>query len=513
MIRNSATLARRTVTATGAATLIAVSLVGSAPFASAATTNWGNGTVGVPMNITISGLTQGGTESDSCGNLQLTLVPSINGIAQTPVVANAASGSATFVWSPASTGTATFVTTSTGLGGCDPVSSTGSVTISSVGTTTTIAAPNNARVGTATQITVNVQSTSPSAYSPKGQVVVKDINGAVVQTMNLTDGPGTGQSYAYWWWTPQTAGSYTFQATYVPAGGTFATASTSAQDVVIATPSGNTISLTAPPSMNVGTPVTLTATVYPATLQGSVGFTVNGAWITGFIPLVNGVATTQWTPTAPGQVTLGASYTTPQGGSGSTTDVVTVQAGPAQQDAITLVQPGWGPWAPNGTYTLGNGSNFTFQASSLSGAPVTLSETGPCGVSGLTINVPVGSGTCNLQATSTGGRGYAPVTYGYTINAIPGAQTAILAAPPSGKYKVGRSLVLESPQQQDTSAGQNIEWTVKKATRANCKLQYPSSGAVTLKLIKKGKCNVVGTAPGVPGQWQPFKTARNYVGR
>lgn len=504
---------RRTAGVSAAVAMVAIGLWGAVPTAHAATTNWGNGTVGVPMKITITGLTQGGIESDSCGNAQLTLVPSINGVAQTPVVANAANGSATFLWSPASTGSATFVTTSTGLGGCDPVSSPSAVTISSVGTTTTIAAPNNARVGTATQITVNVQSTSPSAYSPKGQVVVKDINGAVVQTMGLTDGPGTGQSYAYWWWTPQTAGSYTFQATYVPVGGTYATASTSAQDVVIATPSGNTISLTAPPTLNVGTPVTLTATVYPASLQGSVGFTVNGAWITSSIPLVNGVATAQWTPTAPGQVTLGASYTTPQGGSGSTTDVVNVQAGPAQQDAITLVQPGWGPWAPNGTYTLGNGSNFTFQASSLSGSPVTLTETGPCGVSGLTINVPVGSGTCNVQATSAGGRGYAPVTYGYTVNLIPGVQTASLSAPPSGRYKVGRSLVLESPQQQDTNAGQNIEWTIKKATRSNCKLQYPASGAVTLKLLNKGKCHVVGTAPGVPGQWQPFKTAHIYTGR
>lgn len=488
--------------AAAALALVGLGLAGAAPASATGASGWGNGTVGVPMNVTATGI---------CNSAQLTIqVEYANGqtFSSAPVYADI-NGNANIVFTPPQAGTIT----SAIIGStCDPYT-LGSVSIANVATTTTVNAPNNAKVGTATQITVTVQSASPSTYSPQGTVVVKDINGATVQTMGLTNGPGTGQAYAYWWWTPQTAGSYTFQATYQPASGTFANSSVSPQDVVVATPSGNTISLSAPPSLNVGTPVTLTASVYPASVQGSVGFTVNGAWITGSIPLVNGVATTQWTPTAPGQVTLGASYTTPQGGSGSTTDVVTVQAGPAQQDAITLVQPGWGPWAPNGTYTLGNGSNFTFQASSLSGSPVTLSETGPCGVSGLTINVPTGSGACNVQATSAGGRGYAPVTYGYTVNLIPGVQTAVLAAPPSGSYKLGRSLVLESPQQQDTNAGQNVEWTVKKATRANCTLQYPSSGAVTLKLLKKGKCNVVGTAPGVPGQWQPFKTARNYVGR
>ncbi len=128
-------------------------------------------------------------------------------------------------------------------------------------------------------------------------------------------------------------------------------------------------------------------------------------------------------------MTLGASYTTNQGGSGSTTDRVTIVAGPTQTDVISLVQPGWGPWNPNGTYTLGNGSSFAFQASTLSGAAVTLSESGPCQVSGLTITIDTGSGQCNLVATSPGGNGYRGVQQGYTVSIIPGNQTAALAAP------------------------------------------------------------------------------------
>jgi hypothetical protein len=265
--------------------------------------------------------------------------------------------------------------------------------------------------------------------------------------------------------------------------------------------------------MTQGVPVTLTATVYPQSIQGSVGFTVNGAPISASIPLVNGVANYTWTPNVVGQVTIGASYTTNQGGSGSTSDKANVIAGPVATDAITLVQPGWGPWTPNGSYTLGNGSSFTFQASTLSGAPVTLSETGPCVVSGLTITVNQGAGSCNVVASSPGANGYAAVKTGYTVNLIPGVQQAPLNAPPSGSFKVGRVIVLETPSQQNTSAGQNINWKVKKGGKAVCKLLYPNDGSVTLRIAKRGSCTVLGTAAAVPGQWQQFQTARNYTGR
>lgn len=498
---------RALIAAASGLAIAGASLTVAAPAAQAGVTGFVSGPVGVPQTIVVDGLTENDFGQSNC-----TMVPTINGVQQSSVdgpftSGGQATGSATFTWTPLTTGAATFT-----LSNCSGLSSPGAVTISPVTTTTTISAPNNAKVGTATKITVTVQSASPSSYQPTGTVVVKDATGATLQTMGLTPGPGSGQSYAYYWWTPTTTGQYIIQATYQPASA-MASGSTSAQDVIQATPSGGTISLSAPPTMTQGVPVTLTATIAPANTQGTVGFTLNGAPISAAIPIVNGVATFQWTPSVAGQVTLGASYTTNAGGSGSTTDVVTISNAPAQSDAITLVQPGWGPWTPNGTYTLGNGSNFTFQASTLSGAPVTLTETGPCQVGGLTIQVPTGSGVCNLQASSPGGNGYAPVTYGYTVNLIPGVQSANVAAPPSGRFKVGRVLVLESPGQVDTNAGQNIGWKIKKKGRKFCKLNYPNNGSVTLRITGKGTCTAVGSAPGVAGQWQPFKTVRKYTGR
>lgn len=389
------------------------------------------------------------------------------------------------------------------------------LTVGTIGTSTTISAPNTAKVGTPTQITVTVTSAGGSQYNPPGQVVVRDATGATITTMGLTNGPGAGQAYAYWRWSPPSANTYTFIATYVPAQGAHTSASTSVQDAIVASATGGTISLTAPPTMTQGVPVTLTATLAPITTQGTVGFTLNGAPISAAVPIVNGVATFQWTPNVAGQVTLGASYTTNAGGSGSTSDVVTISGAPAQTDQITLVQPGWGAWAPNGAYPMGNGSNFTFQASTLSGAPVTLAITGPCIVTGLNLQVNQGNGQCNMTASSPGGNGYAPVTYGYTIPLVPGIQTADISAPPSGRFKVGRVLVLESPGKTDTNAGQNIGWKVQKKGqgRKHCKLLYPDNGSVTLRIKGKGECTVVGTAPGVAGEWQKFRTVRKYRGR
>jgi hypothetical protein len=241
-----------------------------------------------------------------------------------------------------------------------------------------------------------------------------------------------------------------------------------------------------------------------------VGFTFNGQPISASIQIINGSASMQWTPTAAGAAVLGASYTTNGGASGSTTDKVNIVSGPTQQDIITLTQPGWGTWAPNGQYRLPNGSSTTMTASTLSGSPVTLSETGPCSVSGLTITVPVSSGQCNVQASSPGGRGYAPVSYGYTVLPTVGNQTAIISAPLSGKLTKGRSYVLESPGQINTNAGQNISWTITQGKNTTCKLAYPSNGSVTIKMLKSGVCNIRGTAPGVPDQWNPYVVTRSY---
>lgn len=479
--------------------LIGGALVASAPVAQADTPIGGcsisgnsNGPVGVPQQLTVQ----------DCQNFGVVGI-GYNGApaSQTINIFQGVGTNSIATWTPLAAGTASLF-----LGSVIYTQSL----ISQVSTTSTVSAANNAQIGVATRITVTVQSASPSSYSPTGQVVVRDGNGALLQTMGLTPGPGNGQAFAYYWWTPTVVGSFTFQATYN--ADVNATGSVSPPDVVVATPSGNPITLTNPAQMTQGVPVTLTATVTPRSIQGSAGFTLNGNPISASIPFVNGVANFTWTPNVVGQVTLGANFTTNQGGTGSTTNSVNIISGPVSSDTITLVQPGWGNWVNGGSYNMGNGSNFTFQASTLSGAAVTLSETGPCTISGLTLQVNAGAGVCNMRANSQGGNGYAGVTYNYTINLVPGTQVATFSAPPTGRYRVGRVLVLESPAQGDTNAGQNISWDVTAGAGA-CRILYPSSGAVTLRILRPRRCTVIGSAPGVPGQWNAFRTARQYTGR
>ncbi len=469
----------------------------ASPASAASVSGYGSGPVGAPQQINVTG-------AQGCGAMTFTAVYQNSSQQSVPSVFPDANGNATIYWSPNAAG----AVTSASIGStCTPID-LGSANISKVGTLTTIAAPNVAVVGQATMITVNVQSASPSAYSPTGHVTVRDGNGNVVTGFGLTPN-GTATSFAYWYWTPPASGSYVFQATYD--GDSNANGSTSAQDVVSASPSGNTITLVVPGTLTVGIPTNLKATFVPTTIQGSVGFTFNGAPISASVPIVNGQANFQWTPTVAGAAVLGASYMTNGGASGSTSDKVNIVAGPAQQDVITLTQPGWGTWAPNGQYNLPNGTSTTMTATTLSGSPVVLTETGPCSITNrLTIVVNVGSGQCNIQASSTGGKGYSAVTYGYTVNAIPGTQTAILSAPNSGNLTKGRTYVIEAPGQVDTNAGQNISWKITSGKNSVCKLSYPSDGSVKLKMVNKGTCNIKGTAPGVPGQWNAYSVTRSY---
>lgn len=485
--------------AVGALVLGTIGLAAAPAQAAGTVTGFGNGTVGVPQQISVGGYL-------GCQSATLS-VTYANGSTYTSNTATLdGNGNASFTWTPPIAGS---ITSASLLSLCTPTS-LGSATISGTTTTTYFQAPNVAKVGVASKVTIIVQAASPSTYNPTGQVVVKDGNGNTVVTMGLTPGPGTGQAYAYWWWTPAAAGSYVFQATY--GGDSNAGGSTSPQDLISASASGGTISLAAPSQLTVGVPVTLVASLVPNTLQGSVGFTLNNQPISPSVPIVNGQASFTWKPTTPGAAVLGANYTTNGGATGSTTDQVTIVAGPVQSDVITLTQPGYGPWAPGGTYSMGNGSNFAFQVSTLSGASITLNDTGPCQTPGVSLVVNQGTGSCTLTAVSPGGNGYGPVTQTYYVTLVPGTQTATLAAPQSSRINKGKTIVLETASQGETNAGQTINWRITQGKGSVCALKYPSSGAVTVKMKAKGVCTVVGTAPAVPGQWQAFRIQRSYQG-
>ena len=173
--------------------------IAAAPAHAASATGYGNGVVGISQTISAQGI---------CPSAQLAFTAQYsNGVTvSAPLVYADINGNATIYWAPTIVGQITQATIGST---CSPVY-LGGANISQTATTTTVSTPNNAQVGLATQITVTVQSNSPSAYSPTGQVVVKNVSGATLQTMGLTPGPGNGQAYAYYWWTPPASGTYIF---------------------------------------------------------------------------------------------------------------------------------------------------------------------------------------------------------------------------------------------------------------------------------------------------------------
>jgi hypothetical protein len=100
-----------------------------------------------------------------------------------------------------------------------------------------------------------------------------------------------------------------FTAQYNVAPGISLTGSTTPSDFsILATPSGQNVSMSAP-QMYLGIPATMTATVYPSTLQGSVGFTANGWGLGPSVPIAGDGATFSFTPGSLGWQQFGVSFT------------------------------------------------------------------------------------------------------------------------------------------------------------------------------------------------------------
>jgi len=512
-------------TATAGALVAGTITLAAAPAQAASISGWGSAPVGVPQTITITGMSQGGTLNGSCTDAGEPFIATINGVQQPIQNVPVANGTAIITYIPAVAGAASWTFGSGGgIGSCELVTGA-AMSITQTNTVSVVSAPTTAATGQPTVVNVLVTSSGTSNYVPTGSVRLNTGLGVNITTMGLTPSFSNGvvnpqapagatpnSSFAFYRWTPPSDGTYTFQSVY--SGDANARTSTSQVDTLLATPSGGTIALRAPGVATVGTPIALSATVFPtATTQGSVGFTLNNQPISASIPLVNGTANFTWTPTTPGTFNLGANYMTNDGRSGSAApSPITIAAGPVRTDSITLIQPGVGPWSPNGVYTLGNGTSFTFQTSTLSGAAVTLADSGPCNLQGSTLTIDTGAGSqCILTASSPGGPGYAPISQSYTILTASGAQTARFAAPASGStLQRGRTVRLATPAQDQTNAGQVITWRVLNNSRNVCTLRFRANGAVNLQAKSRGTCNVRATAPAVPGQWNQFQQNLQY---
>lgn len=472
-----------------------------------------SGLIGVPQTLTVTAA----APDAPCGSILPPAASIFTTVVDSPVLVGQGTftrcvGSAfqfSFQWLPGQLGPQ-YVTAQVLDGSSNAMRSA----ISPVTTTTRITAASTVQVGVPTTVTASVTANNGSLASPQGTIQFSIQGGGNIGSPVALNNavPSTVQIQ----WVPAVPGQANLVATYAPTpvnGAILTTCGStcaSAPDRVQVTGTGVNMYLANPPTFTVGQPNTITAVISVVPPSGSVRFTVNGSVIANNVPVqANGQAQATWTPPTAGQFTIGANWFGNGGLTAGAQDVVTAGTAPAQADRITVAPQGQGAWSPSATYTLGNGTSITFTTSTASGAPVTLTAPGPCGINGNTLTVPVGNGTCRLVANSPGGNGFGAAQATYSITLVPGTQRPRGTIPASGNIRRNTTITLATRANNVTNAGQRMKWSVTSGSN-RCQLQYPSNGSVRLRARSNGNCNVRATAPAISGQWNRMVVNRTY---
>ena len=404
-------------------------------------------------------------------------------------------------WTPTAAGSVPMYASYASTDGTQAATSTvRNVTIAKAKSTTTLTAPSTAKVGATVTLTATVAA---GAYNPTGTVTFTLPNGTVLASSNVgAKGVATLNVQV-----PQSATTYQVKATYN--GDDNASTSTSDTESIAVTASGSVIDLTVSAGpYAVGRAITLTATLSPTSLRGSVSFSAGGTVI-GAQAVADGKATLQWTPTAGGSVRLSAAFI-PSGSTsalGTDTQDIAVSA-TLPPNRITLGPSGQPAWADGQGVGLRFRDSIILSATSASGAAVGLTVSGPCTLTGSTVTANAGAGTCTLTAISPQTTTLAAARQVNTIALARAKQTATLIAPASGKLLRGSAYRLAAPSTR-TNAGTTVAWSVVKAPK-RCRVVTSSDGTVLLRTYRKGVCKVRAFAPPVTGQYLKFQKTFTY---
>lgn len=355
-----------------------------------------NGTVGISQPLAVVAPTlKGQTVSVSF---------TLNGATASQPVALNAQGNGSLLWTPPSSGTWAI----DGVGSLAPAAGF-NVAVAPITTRTVLSTVNQAGVGVPTTMTVTVEATAGNA-DPKGTVVLGNGTGGAYGIVTLSP-TGGGVSQASFVWTPPSAATYPFTASYNPdrdASGAASFGASSSSDEIQVLAAAPLVTLRLPSVFTQGDPVTMTAVVAQPNLGGSAAFllNINGqvSGISGSIPQFNQQSTTSWTPTMVGNQFVTAEFTsqTQPPVSGVNTQVIAVLPQGAA-DPMSVQASGIGVLKANTPITVASGAHLTLTASSGSGAAVNFGESGNCLLIGNSLQIPKGKGICTLTANSPGG--------------------------------------------------------------------------------------------------------------
>lgn len=377
-----------------------------------------NGITGVPQTIEVR------APQFANQTVAVTVNAGATPIGSIPIAVNAA-GSGSAEWTPPGAGSWSVSGQGTLAG-----ATASNFTVAAAPTRTTLYAANQAQINAPTTMVAVVQALAGNT-APQGTVTFTTAIGTVLQTVALTPG-AAATSTATYSWTSTGVGTTTIVATYNPArgvGGQADMAASSGSDTVESVTNNPLVTLRLPSDFTVGIPVDLVAVINNIGLAGSAAFltNVNGTVIplSGSVPSVNNVVTTPWTPTLSGNQILTANFSASNSNaSGSANQWINVNRA-LSADSVRVGPAGQSAW-PTTSVPLRTNTQVAMSATTASGAPVTIDESGPCLVSGSALITSTAPGTCTLTVSSPGTPSFAPASATYTFQ---------VSAPPKKKRR------------------------------------------------------------------------------
>jgi hypothetical protein len=365
-----------------------------------------NGMAGVEQEIVVS--------APKLRNQAVILGIQINGVGSSLQTTIGANGIGYISWTPSIAGTWTI----SGLGNAVALGAT-NIIVASLPTQTILMAPNNVQIGINNPL-IAVVSTTVGTWAPEGTVTVRNGNGNVVANGTLAQVASSRASQVTMNWKPDALSGYALFATFNPTDNV-SSSSVAPQSNPFVNSNVTPVALQFPPQLYVGEPTLLGAVLGAGFPAGTVAFTMNGMGITGSIGIpAAGSASTQWTPSTGGVVTMGVSYSGSTRGPGTASDASgtstqSINVLPARaQDSITTRISNLGIWNEGSPEVLTVGGNTVLTGTSGSGSPVIYSENGPCVIAGATLTA-LSPGQCVITATSPGNATFKTATETYVL--------------------------------------------------------------------------------------------------
>ncbi len=215
-------------------------------------------------------------------------------------------------------------------------------------TTVLVSNPNPNAYGTSALLTATVTADAPSTATPTGTVTFKNGAATICSGVALSSGSATCTLSGL------SGGSYSVSAVYTPAPANFVTSTSSTVTQSVTAASTTTVLSSSSNPSTFNTPVTLTATVTPASgapVAGKVAFMDGGTTLATVAVNGSGIATYATSALAPGSHSLSAVFTATNPANFATSTGTLTQAVNAPAGTpYTICGLPYGVWRLNATY-------------------------------------------------------------------------------------------------------------------------------------------------------------------